>query len=191
MKILFLDNETSDVKQEKKRNPSPYLPENFLVSVGWQLYPEETEVTYEFFQHNDAEPATTATKAKLQEALDSADLFVAFNAKFDLAWLLECGFKYEGKIYDPFIVEYILARGQKLDISLEGSCIRRGIQGKKSEKIKELWDQGLTFAEMPLDTVREYGIQDVIALRELFFKQMDLLGVTPEEYGTLLEQSKC
>ena len=35
------------------------------------------------------------------------------NLKFDLAWLYECGFKYEGRVYDTMIAEYVLLRGLK------------------------------------------------------------------------------
>lgn len=173
--ITFFDVETEDTKQEKKRNPSPYLPTNRLVSVGCAGV--IGLVQYRFFNHKEyINPKDARLNFDaIQDILDNTDEFVAFNAKFDLAWFLEAGFKYEGEIYDPMIVEYILARGRKLDMSLAAAAERRKLKTKKSTIIQDYWDAGLTFYEMPLEVVQEYGIDDVQVLRELYFSQQEEL----------------
>ena len=47
---------------------------------------------------------------------------VGHNLKFDLSWLLECGFKYEGKIWDTMVAESVLFRGQRKPLSLKECC---------------------------------------------------------------------
>ena len=42
----------------------------------------------------------------------------------DLLWLWECGFKYDGNVFDTMLGEYILQRGQKEPLSLE-ACAER------------------------------------------------------------------
>lgn len=179
MKILFLDCETTDQTKDEKRNPSPYLPANKLVSIGWELYPDE-QPQYKFFYHKEKE-SDTAAYLQLQNALSQTDLFVAFNSKFDLSYLLECGFEYKELIFDPMICAYIMARGRKLPLKLDDCAIRFGVS-KKSNVVQELWDKGMGFDTMPAELVEEYGRQDVQVLKELFFKQLELLGLTAEEY---------
>ena len=56
------------------------------------------------------EPPTQAA-AKFS-ALDHADVIIGHNVKFDLAWIRECGFVYDGNVYDTMVAEYLLARSQ-------------------------------------------------------------------------------
>ena len=41
------------------------------------------------------------------------------NIKFDLIWLWESGFKYEGRVYDTMVGEYLLQRGVGISLKLK------------------------------------------------------------------------
>lgn len=103
--------------------------------------------------------------------LDSTTLLVGHNIKFDLTWLLESNFKYNGRVYDTMIGEYVLARGLRKGLSLDASCKRRKI-GMKDKRIEEFVDRGVSFENIPVDLVEEYGRQDVTITRKLFNSQM-------------------
>lgn len=182
MRILFLDFECTDtLVRKKKRDPSPYLSSNFLVSYGYRL---GDEVGYYFLSHKDFKGSQGDNRDKLQELLDRTDLLVAFNCKFELSWLMETGFKYSGKLYDPMVVEYILARGTSVALDLDSCCKRRGAIGKLGDLVSEFWDAGLNFYQMPIEIVEEYGRGDIDSLESLFSKQLDLLKL-PENSGLI------
>lgn len=167
---LFLDVETTITDRHGKDTPMPFVPENKLVSIGWAL--DDGPVEYMFFYHNDL--TEHPVPQKVQQALDQATLLIGHNVKFDLMWLLECGFTYEGDLYDTMIAEYVLARGQSFDLTLEGSCKRRKVTLKLSELISDMFDNGIGFEAMPMATVEEYGRGDIISTRDLYHAQQAL-----------------
>ena len=106
--ITVVDVETTFVKDKTgKLDPSPFQKDNQLVSVG---------INDEYFCmfHKTYKDFHLAKNYKvIQGILDKTKLLVGHNLKFDLAWLYECGFKYEGRVYDTMIAEYVLLRGLK------------------------------------------------------------------------------
>ena len=178
--ILFLDLETSFQLDEKRRkDPSPYIAENYLISAGWVFNNDaEGYIEYKFFKHdeiNDIEK-TDDNQGDLQKALDKADLLVAHNAKFELGWLRACGFKYDGPIYCTQIGEYVLARGQKISLKLRDLCERYDLTRKRTDLTEEYLSKGIGFEAMPWEVVEEYGIGDIISLRDLYYHQQDILA---------------
>lgn len=166
--ITVIDLETSFTKDEDsgRIDPLPFNPKNILVSCGiHSKYGEE----YYFLNHS--EHVSKGAVGRIQEVLEETTLLVGHNIKFDLTWLLESGFKYDGRIYDTMIGEYVLLRGIKNTLSLDGICKKRKI-GMKDDKIKEFLDRGVSFQNIPIDIVEEYGKQDVRITRSLFDAQM-------------------
>ena len=161
--ISTVDVETSFKKDENgKINPLPFNPENILVSVG---------INREYYFVNHTQKVDSDCHEKIQKILDSTTLLVGHNIKFDLTWLLESNFKYNGRVYDTMIGEYVLARGLRKGLSLDASCKRRKI-GMKDKRIEEFVDRGVSFENIPVDLVEEYGRQDVTITRKLFNSQM-------------------
>lgn len=71
-------------------------------------------------------------KQEIQSLLDSCDLYVFFNAKFDIHWLKRYGLALApGKpIWDTQFVEYVLS-GQTIQLpSLNDTASRRGLGEK-------------------------------------------------------------
>ena len=166
--ITTVDVETSWQKNENGGyDPSPFHPDNILVSVGLNSYFGD-----EYYFTNHSERIDKGCAIKIQETLDKTTLLVGHNIKFDLMWLLEAGFKYNGRVYDTMLGEYILNRGVRKSLTLEMCCRRRKI-GSKDSSIKEYMDRGISFENIPADVVEEYGKIDVQITRSLFDSQMD------------------
>ena len=162
--ITTVDVETSWQKTETGGyDPSPFHPDNILVSVG---------INDEYYFTNHSERIDRGCAVKIQDTLNKTTLLVGHNIKFDLMWLLEAGFKYTGRVYDTMLGEYILNRGIRKSLTLEMCCRRRKI-GSKDSSIKEYMDRGISFENIPADIVEEYGKIDVQITRKLFDSQMD------------------
>lgn len=182
MNILTLDVETTHKsKPNGGFTPLPYFG-NHLVSVGYKL--NDSPVKYVFFYHNEKK-ATPESYTQVQTALNEADVLVGHNIKFDLNWLLECGFKYDGPVYDTMVAEYLYARARKWPLSLEALAKRYEVTEKKKDLTADYLKSGKTFAQIPWEIVLEYGIADVEATWEVACKQVtDKYETTWEElYG--------
>ena len=172
--ITVLDVETTFVVAENKRSdPSPFCPENKLVSVQYSQNYKKPEILW--FYHAGADFEVDKNSQKLQKILDETTLLVGHNIKFDLMWLHETGFSYENKVYDTMIGEYMLLRGQKWGISLADCCERRNITLKKSQLVDDYIKQGKGFDVIPMNIVEEYGLGDIISTSELYIEQQRLL----------------
>ena len=165
--ITTVDVETSWQRNENGGyDPSPFHKDNILVSVGLNSYFGD-----EYYFTNHSERVDSGCAIKIQETLDKTTLLVGHNIKFDLMWLLESGFKYNGRVYDTMLGEYILNRGVRKSLTLEMCCRRRKI-GSKDSSVKEYMDRGVSFENIPKDIVEEYGKIDVQITRRLFDSQM-------------------
>ena len=162
--ITVLDVETSFQIKEGKVDPLPFNPDNRLVSIG-------INDEYYFFSHNHKEFDVQDNHKKVQDTLDKTKLLVGHNIKFDLVWLLESGFKYKGKLYDTMIGEYVLLRGMRKPLSLKEICKRRSIS-QKSDAVDQYMKDKVSFEDIPIDIIEEYGRQDVVSTKALFDAQI-------------------
>ena len=179
MMISTVDVETSYQKTEQGgMDPLPFNPKNILVSVG---------INDEYYFTNHSERVDEGCYYKIQAILDQTTLLIGHNIKFDLTWLLEAGFKYNGRVYDTMIGEYVLNRGIRKSLTLQMCCQRRRI-GSKDQSIKEFMDRGVSFENIPKDIVEEYGRIDVAITRKLFDSQMEDLKT--EKHRGLLRTIK-
>ena len=173
MNILVLDLETTVQRFDGKTDNSPFNPDNKCVSahfgmLGWDTVDEVFSLV---FHHNDKPDPDS--RSLLEEMLKQADVLVAHNAKFDIMWLLEMGFCIPDRIYCTMIGEYILAKGQREELSLKATAERRDVTRKKSDLVDELFKSGTGFEAMPLDTVLEYAEADVRSCAEIYLRQQD------------------
>ena len=170
MKVLVLDVETTVQRRDGIIDGSPFDENNRLVSVHFKWL--ESPITSLVFHHKEKQSPDDPTPFK--EALNEADVIVAHNAKFDIQWLIESGFKISSKqkVYCTMIGEYIFLRGQtKHSKSLANTAERRKVSRKKSELIDELFKEGMGFEEIPLPTVIEYAEADVQSCAEIYVSQ--------------------
>ena len=171
--ILVLDLETTVQKIDGKIDNSPFHPDNKCVSahfgfIGWEGVDEVTNLV---FHHNEKD--VPDSPVQMQEALSKATLLICHNAKFDVTWLLQMGFKIPDQVYCTMIGEYILSKGQKRPLSLKAIAERRDVTRKKSDLVDDLFKSGTGFEAMPLATVIEYAEADVISCGEIYLDQQD------------------
>ena len=111
MKIV-LDVENNVTKLNGKLHLDPFTPTNSLVMVGIQIEGEEPR--HWTFDHEQYNPEQLAWSRKqdceeIQSILDKTTVLIAHNAQHDLMWMWNTGFKYEGKIWDTMLAEYVLS----------------------------------------------------------------------------------
>ncbi len=185
MKLTFTDAETTYVVKNDKLVPLPYHSENKLVSFGW--CDGSSDVDYRFVHHTEAaaiDVPVDRTKRDFQAVLDSTNLLVAHNIKFDLGWYRAVGFVYDGPVWDTQVAEYVISRGQKWPLSLKACCDRHKTAHSKLDVVEEYFENRIPTDQIPSGTLREYGIGDHLCLRDLYFSQMAYLA-KPENAGLL------
>ena len=178
MKVLTFDVETTHV--EKKgggTTPLPYFGNN-LVSIGYKWL--NSSVDYDCYYHS-TEPPSEGAFFRFQSALHHADLVIGHNIKFDINWIRECGFVYDGALYDTMVAEYILAKAQSWPLSLAALAGKYGGTQKEKDLVADYLKDGYTFYEIPWEIVRSYGIADVMATEEVAIEQLKLFDTTFEE----------
>jgi len=169
MHKLLLDIEVTVQYRDGRTDPSPYNPLNSLISLGYQVVGGEKG--YLFFHPNYASPAEIAANVKkVQDLLDNSSLVIGHNLKFDMSWLFETGFRYEGKFHDTMIFEYIACKGLKHPVNLEFTAKRYGLSEKK-DILKEWIKEKKPLEDMPRDMWVEYGEQDIITTYDVYQHQ--------------------
>ena len=110
---LILDVENTVTKRDDKMHLDPFEKDNQLIMVGC-ITEDDKEHLFHYETGFDG----------LQELLDSTTILVGHNISYDLMWLWECGFKYNGNVFDTMLVEYVMLRGQKKPLSLEACAAK-------------------------------------------------------------------
>ena len=177
IKILCVDVESTVQREDGRIDGSPFNENNYLVSVGacWiRKGVTLDDIEYYFFDHNDI-PADYNVRDpynNLAYMIEQADVLVGHNIKFDLHWLRESNFDISGKkYYCTMIGEYVLARGQKMPLSLDETSKRRKVHLKQSQLVSDRFNKGEGYEAMPIDVVEEYGRSDVLSCAEVFLSQ--------------------
>jgi len=180
--ISVFDVETSfQLNDEGKKDPSAKNPNNFLVSLG-------INDEYIFFKHREFKGIPN--RKVIQDILDKTTLLVGHNIKFDLLWLWEAGFKYNGRVCDTMLVEYIFNRGIKRSLTLKDCCAFRGVI-QKSDLTEPYLKNNISFENIPIGIVEEYGRLDVKATRSLFDAQMSQLKKPQHKHLIKTIQNMC
>ena len=159
---LTIDVENTVTKRDGKMYLDPYEPTNKLVMVGIR---DDNDNTYIYDMDNGS--------SNIQEMLDKATVLIGHNITYDLMWLWECGFKYNGVVFDTMLAEYVLSRGnpQKHSLSLEACAIRHELNTKKQDTLKEYFAKGMGVDEIPKNELEEYLTADLKATQELCASQ--------------------
>ena len=169
LKVLILDLETTVQRFDGKIDNSPFNPDNRCVSAHFHFLGEPVQNLV--FHHN--EKAIPDSPALMRSALEAADVIVCHNAKFDVMWLTEMGFHIPPRVYCTMIGEYVLAKGQRQELSLKATAERRNVTRKKSDLVDGLFRSGTGFEAMPLETVLEYAEADVVSCGEIYQAQLE------------------
>jgi DNA polymerase-1 len=171
MTALVLDVENTTTTRNGKLHLDPFEEGNTLTMVGTRVV-DTGETHLLVFDHaENVDGDQGAASIIVQQQLDAATLLIMHNAQHDLMWLWECGFKYDGDIYDTMLGEYILARGITMPLSLDACAQRRKLSIQKQDTLKEYFKKGYTTREIPLAELSEYLDADLGTTAELYLDQ--------------------
>ena len=174
---LTLDIENTVTKRGGKMHLDPFEPENSLTMIGMLDDTGREHLIY--FDHNDIEP-TPYGHGVVQNELNKATVLICHNAAYDLMWLWESGFKYDGAVFDTMLAEYVLQRGIKEPLSLEACAERYELDTKKQDTLKEYFKRGVSTRDIPHDELAEYLSADLHATQQLSDKLMYRLNTVAD-----------
>ena len=166
---LTLDVENTVTKRDGKMHLDPFEPENSLVMVG--VLTDQGQCLTFPFDHADR-PNQEDYYGRVQQLLDDTTILICHNAAYDLLWLWESGFKYDGPVFDTMLAEYVLQRGQKEPLSLEACAERYDLDTKKQDTLKEYFAKGYSTRDIPYNELTEYLVADLEATQQLSDKLM-------------------
>ena len=174
MKLTIDVENTVTKKKDGKMHLDPFEPTNKLVMVG-MLDDNGNEYLYNMEEGS----------SDIQDMLDSASIIIGHNIAYDLMWLWECGFKYDGPVFDTMLAEYIIQKGIKKPLSLEACAERYELNTKKQDTLKKYFAEGKGVDDIPIDELSDYLSSDLKATQELSDKLYYKLNTV--EYASLLE----
>lgn len=172
-----------DIETENKEwygnNSSPHNPENWIVAAGWCI--DNQDIQSEYFPSKEL----ALSSNWLERALDGQQYLVAFNATFEIQWLMKYYpetlmkfFKRGGKVFCPQYAEYLLSHQQELYPRLEDCSLKYGGTVKVDE-VKILWEAGYTTSQIDRALLMKYladpEVGDVANTRRVAFSQIPLL----------------
>ena len=168
---LVLDVENSVTWRGAKIFNDPFEPSNTLTQVGMVNVDNPNELSIVNLDHLEYKDTSGAGRKLIQNILNETTLLIMHNATHDLSWLWACGYDYTGAIYDTMLAEYILARGQTVELSLAATAERRGLAEQKGDYLKECLKVGINTNETDLSLLSDYLRDDLLTTRELFLQQ--------------------
>jgi DNA polymerase-1 len=157
---LVLDFETTNLDKGSALNP-----DNHLVLSCWY---ESASNMHRHIWGSEYE------QGDLLEAIASVDFIVCHNAKFELHWLLRCGYDIGSKpILDTYLAEWVLAGNRSWGFmpSLEDCLARRGRVGK-DKLVSQMITNGVCPSEIPREWLLKYCRRDITATHELMHLQL-------------------
>ena len=169
---LTLDVENTVTHRDGKLHLDPFEASNKLVMVGCL-----TDKGEEYLFRDDF--------SGVQKLLDDATILIGHNIVHDLLWLWECGFTYNGSVFDTMLGEYVLQRGNKQPLSLEACAIRYDLDTKKQDTMKEYFANKVPIDEIPPQELAEYLSADLRATQELsdvIYRKLNTI-----EYASLMD----
>ena len=166
---LTLDVENTVTFRNGKKHLDPFEPENSLTMIG-VLTDQGVEMHFPF--DHEEHLSKRDYSERVQWFLDEATILICHNAAYDLLWLWESGFKYDGPVFDTMLAEYVLQRGIKEPLSLEACAERYELATKKQDTLKNYFNQGYSTRDIPLSELCEYLSADLHATQQLADKIM-------------------
>ena len=174
---LTIDVENTVTKRDGKMHLDPFEPENSLTMVG--MLNDQGVERIVTFDHSEVD-ADDFGHTVVQEWLDKATVIICHNAAYDLMWLWESGFKYDGAVFDTMLAEYVLQRGIKEPLSLEACAERYELDTKKQDTLKEYFKKGYSTRDIPHAELSEYLSADLRATQQLADKLFYRLNTIPD-----------
>lgn len=178
MNALILDVENTITNRDGKKHLDPFEPTNTLVMIGCK-WVDDGEPYIATFDHAEV-PATPDGWLGVQSLLDETDVLVGHNLAHDLPWLWESGFKYEGKIFDTMLAEYVLQRGNKVPLNLSAVAERYKCEVQKQDTLDQYFKMGISTRDIPHAELSDYLQHDLGATEGIYKALLSRLQTTKD-----------
>jgi DNA polymerase I-like protein with 3'-5' exonuclease and polymerase domains len=117
----------------------------------------------------------------LSRRIANSDLIIAFNAKFDMAWLRRYGLSLKhSNIWDVQYAHFCITGQEKPYPSLNDVLAYYGLPLKKDVVKEEYWDKGIDTPDIPAPILEEYTLHDCISEYRAFDCQREHLKSHPK-----------
>lgn len=121
----------------------------------------------------DEDPYAKAL-SEIQAAIDSVDILVLFNGKFDFHWLRRYGIRFEHKlVWCCQLAEFILGNQLNRFPSLDSASLRLGFPNKGSNFAEKYWDQGIDTDQISLSELIPYLEGDLKDTEGVYLAQLE------------------
>ena len=148
-----------------RSDPTPYNANNSLAAIGYMRLDVDDKPIVIY-------PDDLQGLSTFRDILSQSDYIIAHNAKFDLAWLRESGFNFEGKVIDTMINQYVLNRAVRGPLALAALSSHYGVT-EKLASLGEALSAGQNFSDMHREEGTRYLSHDVKATAEIYVKQTE------------------
>ena len=168
-----------DVESTTKAKGHPFHKDNKLCLVG--LY--DGSVYHEY----DIEYTDSPYGIELREIkrlIESCDVLVGFNIKFDLHWLRR--YIHDIKfpvVFDCQLCAFILDSQQSPYPSLDKTCTLYGILGKSDNPVHKLWEEGFDTPAIDRTILSDYLRGDCEKTYAVYLKQQE--QIKPEQHALI------
>lgn len=177
---LFLSDNylVLDFETEGEGKGSAIYPNNRIVCACWWYRGEKKQVYGGEFDMAD-----------LLADLDECDFWVAHNAKFEMAWLIRCGWDIGSKMcYDTMIGDYTIAGNRTWKLDLNSVASRYNFGAK--ENVTSRWIKtSVPCSHIPANWLLNYCHKDVDLTRDVMLvqrKQLFEKGLQKVFYSRML-----
>lgn len=155
---LVLDLETTNLEYG-----TALVPDNQLLLASWYSPSRGLQ------NHVGSEYEQEALLRDVQ----SAELIVAHNTKFELQWLDRMGIDLTKVLpWCTMLAEYTIGSNRRWNLDLDACLARRNIASKK-QMVKTLIHKGVDPKLIPVHWLSDYCDQDVLSTLELFHRQRE------------------
>ena len=155
---------------------NPHDQTNKLVAVGGY---NETDSFVQKIEYGE-EPYGDGLRW-LRYSLDTSDLLVLFNGKFDLAWLYRYGIDLSSKrVWDCQLFEYLASNQEWTYPDLSTASERRGLSITKERDIEKYWEAGIDTTEIPWEIIEKRVSVDAELTYQLYKAQLQEFNTWPQ-----------
>ena len=177
MRSLILDVETTI-----SNKGNPFDERNKLCYVGLI----DTNGTYLYDIDYSGSPNRERLDA-IQRSIDSHDILIGFNIKFDLHWLRKYGISFVGKrVWDCQLAHFILTGQQYPYPSLNSVADFYALGSKLDVIATDYWKNGIDTDKIPKDLLEEYLTQDLQLTQKIYDKQMEEIASHAKQMHRLI-----
>lgn len=120
-------------------------------------------------------------RKEIQDRVNSTNLLVGFNIKFDLHWLKRHEIDFSScAVWDCQLASFILS-GQSIHYpSLDGVAGFYGLGSKLDVVSEQYWKQGIDTDQIPEEVLREYLSRDLLLTEKVYHHQLLLFEKEPQ-----------